>query len=190
MPDKIELCINCAASALNDYDRHLKRSEQSWGCMGLSRDDAEQEARLAALEAWDGFDPDKGKLTTHLKERAGYAIREYVRGELIQMGRITPRGDTTEMCDRESSELGPAESLVERESRDLQTMAACLTTLLPKQQMFIVRARFGLDGPAMTWREIASELDVPVSRVLQEYDSAVRSLRAEMRVEEILRVEE
>jgi DNA-directed RNA polymerase sigma subunit (sigma70/sigma32) len=185
MEDKIDHCIRCAAIALADLEQWMERADETWGGLGLDRDDAEQEARVGALEAYDGFDPEKGELSTHLVKRARYALQKWREREFRSMGRERPSGDTRDMLDG-VSDTTPLEDMLLGERRDLSTMAAVMTTMLPWEQQMVVRGRFGLDGAVMTWRELSTVTGRSVAKVMELYDAAMARLKAEMRAEEIL----
>lgn len=151
------------------------------------REDAQQEVRVAIWQALDSFDPDRGS------SRATHGIKCAKRRLIDQERRVVARNKRE--CRASVSELdhavapGPAAPDI-AENRDLAQLAAGAARHLPPQMARVLNLKFGLDSrEPMTHAEVAEETGLPQTKVWRLVREGLRRLRAEMRVDEILKDE-
>jgi len=180
----------------------------SWASLGIDRDDAMQEALLAAYRSLAKHDG-KSPVVAWMYLKAKFGLRNYV-AELREdrskrsPARIVQAGlDDEEVewkhgevfLDDEDCELQP-ESREEVSGADLEAsenrvaLRAMLETMfagvLEDRERQVVTLSYGLDGPRQTQAQIAEKLGVSDRTVRQDLSSAMDKLRGEAQAERIM----
>jgi len=180
----------------------------TWGSLGVERDDAMQEALLAAyrsLATFDGSSP----VVAWMYLKAKFGLQSYVaelREDRVRRSpaRVVQAGLDDEEVGWVHGEvyLDDEDCTFEPESREkvsgtdleasenrialrsmLETMFA---GVLEDRERQVVAMSFGLDGPKQTQPQIAEALGVSERTVWQDYKTAMSKLRAEAQAERIM----
>lgn len=177
-----------------------------WESLGTTRDDAKQEAMLAAWEAKSSF---RGECPdgAYLYKCARNALLNYVRACEADRKRRSPLRTVQVGLDDEEVEQSYAEEAIDDEvhycprtesasvqetlveTRDLRAfLNGAMLTCLDDRERRAVRSHFGLGQEALSQAEIAQELRLSQQRVQKLLEGAIEKLRAEVRADEIMKL--
>ena len=164
---------------------------------GMEDEDLEQEAFIALIEAVETWDPEKGKLSTHLgwqiKRRFAHLLR--YRDALIPTGRSS-KSVKVESMDSDPCGHGPLTAIMgeheeptERLTNRMinETVHDCLKLLTDRDAIVIRMRRAVGGGNKFTLREVSAILGVTPERVRQIQRAAEGKLLLIMKQRAILK---
>lgn len=180
----------------------------SWRSLGVERDDAMQEALLAAyrsLSTFDGSSP----VVAWMYLKAKFGLQNYVAELREDRVRRSPAHVVQAGLDDEEIAWTFSEAYLDDEDCEYQPesreevpgteaertedhlairtlLDAALLGTLEGRERRAIRLRFGLDGREMTQAEIATDLGVSQPAVKKMLGRALDKLRAEFRADEIM----
>lgn len=180
----------------------------SWRSLGVDRDDAMQEALLAAyrsLSTFDGSSP----VVAWMYLKAKFGLQNYVAELREDRVRRSPAHVVQAGLDDEEIAWTFSEAYLDDEDCEYQPesreevpgteaertedhlairtlLDAALLGTLEDRERRVVRLRFGLDGVEMNQTEIAAEMGVSKQMIQKVLSRALNKLRAEFRADEIM----
>lgn len=157
------------------------------GVSDHDREDVLQEMRVAAWRGLETHDPairDNNPRTRGIAT-AKTCLRNWLRGRR----RREKREGAQETDDALRGHIAPQPDELDRYcTNDMAQLAAGAARHLPAEQSRAIRLRFGLDGDEPhTHSEVADLMDIPQTRAWKLVEDGLKTLRAELRADEILR---
>lgn len=180
----------------------------TWASLGVDREDAMQEALLAAYRSLSKFDG-SSPVVAWMYLKAKFGLMDYVAelredrvrrspARIVQAGlddedvqwkfsEVFPDDEDCDVQFEAKQEVPGAEAEGAESRLALRTVIeVALMGSLQDRERRVVSLRYGLDGPEMTQAEIAAKIGVDQATVSRTLSSALTKLRAEMRADQIM----
>lgn len=144
----------------------------------LDFDEVVSECCLVLLKSIEKFDVGRGfkfsTYATHSLQRHAYRMSQQKLSQRV-------RGVQTEFLTETVAEPDREETFITTQPAQIDSVIREMEGYVDVRERFVLRQRFGLDGPAGTLREVAEVLGVTKERVRQIQVKAIEKIRVAMR---------